>query len=72
MIAPTSPIPWLIPFASSSPVDCVHLGKASGSARAFIAGIMQRASSNLQFEISGSAQRLGKRCNPPQTNLPSS
>ncbi len=37
IIAPTSPIPWLILFASSSPADCVHLGKASDSSTTFIA-----------------------------------
>jgi hypothetical protein len=64
MIAPANPIPWLILLASSSPVDCVHLGKASGSSTPFIAGIMQCLSSNWQFEISGSAQRLDNGCNP--------
>ena len=29
--------PWLILFANSSPVDCVHIGKASGSSMTFIA-----------------------------------
>ena len=37
MIAPTSPIPWLIPFATSSPADCVQFRKGSDSSIAFIA-----------------------------------
>src|SRR5262245_8279233 len=36
MIAPTSPIPWLIPFATSSPYDCGQLRKGSDSSMAFI------------------------------------
>src|SRR6266550_7237904 len=31
IIAPTSPIPWLILFATSSPADCVQIGKGSDS-----------------------------------------
>ena len=37
IIAPTSPIPWLIPFATSSPADCVQFRKGSDSSIAFIA-----------------------------------
>ena len=37
MIAPTSPIPWLMPFATSSPADCVQFRKGSDSSIAFIA-----------------------------------
>ena len=37
MIAPISPIPWLIPFATSSAADCVQFGKGSDSSIAFIA-----------------------------------
>src|SRR6266700_4997695 len=37
IIAPTRSIPWLIPFATSSPADCVQIGKGSDSSIAFIA-----------------------------------
>src|SRR5437762_885781 len=37
IIAPRNPIPWLILFASSSPADCVHLGKANDLSTTFIA-----------------------------------
>src|SRR2546430_12791010 len=72
MIAPANPTPWLILFASSSPVDCVHLGKTIDSSTTFIITIMQRASSNWQFEISGSAmsqQRLQSSPNQPSVDL---
>src|SRR6478609_2179000 len=36
-IAPTNPTPWLIPFATSSPADCVQFRKGSDSSTAFIA-----------------------------------
>src|SRR4030095_13563118 len=41
MIAPTRPIPWLIPFATSSAVDCVQIRNGSDSSVAFIHAIMQ-------------------------------
>src|SRR5262249_38655935 len=37
IIAPTSPIPWLIPFATSSPADWVQFPKGSDLLIAFIA-----------------------------------
>jgi hypothetical protein len=46
IIAMTSPIPWLMLFANSSPVDCVHFGKVSGSSTTFIAPHHQRAPSD--------------------------
>jgi hypothetical protein len=42
IIAPTSPIPWLILFASSSPADCLRLGKASDWSITFIDRAIQR------------------------------
>ena len=39
-ITPTSPIPWLIPFATSSPADCVQFRKGSDSSTTFIVRVM--------------------------------